>query len=160
MKWLAVIASMLTIALLAASGLILFQAIEPREEYALSGTAPTGLAPYDRIQKENVQVYSDRAVIYVAGLRWANFSSTGSMLPVIGQGSHAMQIIPKFPEEIRVGDIVSFRLDDAVIIHRVIGTGIDEEGLYFVTKGDNNPEPDPEPVRFSQIDRIVVGILY
>ena len=160
MKWLAVFASALAIALLSASGLILFQTIEPRTEYALSSTTPAGLVPYDRVQKENVQVYSDRAIIYMAGLRWANFSSTGSMLPVLGSGSHAIQVIPKFPEDIHIGDIVSYRLDGAVIIHRVIGTGSDEEGNYFITKGDNNPEPDPEPVRFSRIDRVVVGILY
>lgn len=82
------------------------------------------------------------------------------MLPVLGQGSHALQIVPKFPEDVHIGDIVSYELDGAVIIHRVIGTGADEEGQYFITKGDNNPEPDPEPVRFSQIDRVVIGILY
>jgi signal peptidase len=82
------------------------------------------------------------------------------MLPVLGSGSHAIQVIPKFPEDIHIGDIISYTLDGTVIIHRVIGTGSDEEGFYFITKGDNNPQPDPEPVRFSQIDRIVVGILY
>ncbi len=160
MKLLAFSASLLAIALLAASGIMMFQTIEPREEYTLSGTASAMPAPFDRVQKSNVQVYSDRAIIYMAGLRWANFSSTGSMLPVLGQGSHAIQIIPKFPEDIHIGDIISYTLDGSVIIHRVIGTGTDDEGLYFITKGDNNPAPDPEPVRFPQIDRIVVGILY
>ncbi|MEM2916173.1 MAG: signal peptidase I [Candidatus Woesearchaeota archaeon] len=160
MKWVALFASVLAIALLSLSGIVVFKAVEPREEYALSGKSTETPAPFDRVQQSNVQVYSDRAIIYMAGLRWANLSATGSMLPVLSHGSHAIQIVPKFPEDIHIGDIVSYNLDGVVIIHRVIGTGTDGKGVYFITKGDNNPEPDPEPVRFSQIDRVVIGILY
>ena len=38
--------------------------------------------------------------------------------------------------------------------------GIDEKGLYFRTKGDNLDYIDPEKIRFGQIKRVVVGILY
>jgi hypothetical protein len=159
-RGLAFIALLIAIILFGATAFLLLEQLQPREEYALSSESPTGMMPFDRIQKEQIEVYSDRAIIDVRGLLWANFSTTGSMLPVLGPSAHALQIIPKSAGEIQVGDIVSYRIDSRVIIHRVIKKGADENGDYFITKGDNNAEQDPFPVRFSQIDRVVVGILY
>jgi hypothetical protein len=45
-------------------------------------------------------------------------------------------------------------------VHRVVGIENDENGIYFVTKGDNYYKEDPYKVRFSQVDGIIVGILY
>ncbi len=36
----------------------------------------------------------------------------------------------------------------------------DEEGKYFITKGDNVPIPDPVKVRFKDICGVVVAIIY
>jgi hypothetical protein len=151
---------LLAIVLFGFTAFLLLDKMQPREEITLSADTPTGMLPADRISKDQIEVYSDKAVLDVKGLLWANFSTTGSMLPVLGPGAHALQIIPKSAGEIQVGDIVSYKLDSRIIIHRVIEISNDEAGIYFITKGDNNAEPDPFPVRFSQIDRIVVGILY
>lgn len=45
-------------------------------------------------------------------------------------------------------------------VHRVVDIGNDNTGIYFTTKGDNYYKEDPDKVRFSQIEGIVVGILY
>lgn len=82
------------------------------------------------------------------------------MLPVLGSTAHALQIAPASPADIRVGDIISFRYDSKILSHRVIDAGTDKDGAYYITQGDNNPTPDPVLVRFSQIDRVLVGILY
>jgi Fe-S-cluster formation regulator IscX/YfhJ len=42
----------------------------------------------------------------------------------------------------------------------VIETGEDSNGWYAIFKGDNNPIRDPSKVRFSQIRRIVVAVIY
>ena len=34
------------------------------------------------------------------------------------------------------------------------------EGIYFILKGDNNPEQDPGRVRFKQIKRVLIGVIY
>ena len=47
-----------------------------------------------------------------------------------------------------------------VVIHRVKEIGKDIEGWYLKAKGDNNEREDPERIRFSQIDRVVVAIIY
>jgi hypothetical protein len=46
------------------------------------------------------------------------------------------------------------------IIHRVVYKGQDEQGTYFIMKGDNLPTSDPGRVRFSQMERVVVGLIY
>ena len=82
------------------------------------------------------------------------------MDPVLDSTSHAIQIIPKIPEDVHVGDIASYSTDNGTIIHRVIETGYDSEGWYALFKGDNNPVKDPDKVRFKNIRRIVVAIIY
>jgi len=65
-------------------------------------------------------------------------------------------------DEIIVGDIISYNVDgyDFAFVHRVIEIGNDELGIYFITKGDNYYQKDPNKIRFSQIEGVVVGILY
>ncbi len=157
-RGLAATAAVLAIALLSLSFNMFFLQ-QPRQEMT-AGEQLTGMIPADRIQKDQVQVYTDHVAINIPGVRWANFSTTGSMLPVLGAGAYALQVMPLKPDDIQVGDIISYKYDGRIIIHRVIEISSDELGKFFITKGDNNPEPDPEPVRFSQIDRVVVGILY
>lgn len=157
-RGLAATAAVLAIVLLSLSINTLFLQ-QPREEMT-AGEQLTGMIPADRIQKEQVQVYTDHVSISIPGVRWANFSTTGSMLPVLGAGAYALQVVPLKPADIQIGDIISYKYDGRIIIHRVIEISSDESGWYAMTKGDNNPEQDPEPVRFSQIDRVVVGILY
>ena len=54
-----------------------------------------------------------------------------------------------------VGEVVTYQIrsdDPAVVTHRIIATGIDiEGGRTYITQGDNNPQPDPEPVEPAQI---------
>ena len=63
--------------------------------------------------------------------------------------------------KIKIGDIVSYSyVDGTTIIHRVAQIGNDENGWYAVAKGDNSSFADPDKVRFSQIKRVVVAIVY
>jgi signal peptidase I len=81
------------------------------------------------------------------------------MLPTLGEGVNGISVAPKSPDEIDVGDIVSFRRNDQIIVHRVVEKGVDAEGLYFVTKGDNSRADDGK-VRFDEIERVLIGIVY
>ncbi len=139
---------------------LFMEGLQPREEQTANIESPTGLLPFDRIAQDDVHVYANTVAIDLPNVRWANFSATGSMLPVLGPSAHALQIIPGKPGDIHVGDIVSFRYEGRVIIHRVIEAGTDDRGTFYITQGDNNAEPDPLLVRFADIDRVVVAILY
>ena len=123
-------------------------------------SAQERISPSNHIKEKQIEVYDNFAVIQVDNLFWAKFSDTNSMDPLIDKDTNSLEIKPKSTDEIRVGDIISYSFYDITIIHRVIRIGEDEFGWYAVAKGDNNPEPDPEEVRFSQVNGVVIGILY
>ena len=116
-------------------------------------------SPRDRIAEEDIHVFADRVVIDIEDPVWATFTDTNSMDPVIDTGANAIEIIPKTPEEIQAGDIIAYTSGNISIIHRVVEVGNDGQ-WYAITKGDNNPTTDPGKVRFSQIKRVVVAIIY
>lgn len=119
-------------------------------------------SPYDFISTGDILVYSDRVVIKVSNPEWAVFTDTNSMDPVIDSGSNAIEVVPETESDIHVGDIVAYRsvYKSGVIVHRVVEIGSDSDGWYALLKGDNNPGVDPGKIRFSQVERIVVGIIY
>ncbi len=95
--------------------------------------------------------------------------NTGSMYPVIGDGTSLI-----FKEDFDVydlaeGDIIDFKKDvnDSLyklsVTHRIIEIGYDREGIYFITKGDNNEIDDTKKygkIRPEQITGVVIGIIY
>ncbi len=119
-------------------------------------------SPKDRVPEDLILVTNEKVVLNIKGAEWASFTDTNSMDPVIDEGAHAIEIIPRSEEEIQVGDIVAYESEyaEGTIIHRVVYKGQDEKGTYFVLKGDNNPISDPGKIRFSQIKRVVVAIIY
>lgn len=119
-------------------------------------------SPQDHISEEQIRVYNDRVIIMIEDPKWASFTDTNSMDPVIDYGSNAIEIIPDGTSDIQPGDIISYEIGyaEGAIIHRVTSTGYDEEGWYCKVKGDNNPFSDPGKVRFEQVRRVVVGIIY
>jgi signal peptidase len=99
---------------------------------------------------------------------------SGSMEPNIHEGD-LLFIMGVDAEEIKsgtaedkTGDVIVFDArwlwtgaPQEPIVHRVIGKYLDGDTWMFVTKGDANSLPDPEPVPESNIIGVVVGrILY
>ena len=117
-------------------------------------------SPADRVKESQIYVYPDEVVINIENAVWSTFTDTNSMDPVIDAGANAIQIVPKSPTEIQVGDIISYDTSIGTVIHRVIEIGYDDKGWYAIAKGDNNSEPDPSKVRFEKIKRVVVAIIY
>lgn len=124
--------------------------------------SPERLSPYDRIKEDKIFVYNDRVVIYIDNPEWAKFTDTNSMDPILDEGANAIEVVPKNPSDVHVGDIVSYESDYAsgTFIHRVVKIDYDNEGWYAVLKGDNNPDEDPGKIRFKQIKRVLVAVIY
>ena len=119
-------------------------------------------SPADRIKEYDIHVYKDRVVLDIEDVIWAKFLDTNSMDPFIDEDANALEIVPKSASDLQVGDVASYNskfLDDPVI-HRIVSIGEDDQGWYARFKGDNNPATDPEKVRFEQINRVVVAVLY
>ena len=94
---------------------------------------------------------------------------TPSMDPKIPVGSFVL-IKKAAPEEIAVGDIITFFTDDPdpvvagkTITHRVLAISCEDGKYVFTTKGDNtatNPVPDAYPARGERlVGRYVCGML-
>ncbi|MBN2459036.1 signal peptidase I [Candidatus Woesearchaeota archaeon] len=118
--------------------------------------------PFSRISEEDIKVYSDRIIIYVNKAFPASFSGSKSMYPYIREGIYALEVKPDTQDELKIGDIIGFRSEifNTTIIHRITEIGEDEEGWYAITKGDNNPAPDPGKVRFGDVVGVLVGLIY
>lgn len=85
---------------------------------------------------------------------------SGSMEPEYHVGS-LIYVKKTEPEEIKVGDPITFVLNEELTVatHRVIE--IDSENQRFYTKGDANENPDSKPVHFKNlIGRPVFSIPY
>ncbi len=85
------------------------------------------------------------AVLWTPSFFHLSFNTilSGSMEPAITTG--AMVVMAKVaPEEIKVGDVIGFRVEgmDTPVCHRVTEIKETEEGTGFLTKGDANEEPD------------------
>lgn len=123
-------------------------------------SAPEMSSPSDWIKESQIKVYSDQVIISLNNPSWASFTNTNSMDPFLDETSNAIEIKPKSPEDIQPGDIISFRTELGIIIHRVIEKGEDGQGTYFLVKGDNNTFRDPFKVRFKDIQGVLVAIIY
>ena len=87
--------------------------------------------------------------------KWRLFSVvSGSMEPALPIGTIiAVKHAAHHPLE--PGSMITFRAEDILITHRIVDIGHDGE-YYYITRGDANQNPDPQPVRPNQ----VVGKVY
>ena len=79
---------------------------------------------------------------------------------MIDAGANGIEMIPKTPDDISVGDIISYKRSGQLIVHRVIEKGEDDNGYFFRTKGDNNLVADPGLVRFDQVQGVLFAVVY
>ena len=83
--------------------------------------------------------------LYIHNEYMISYIRSPSMEPTYMTGD---LVIIKFcsPREIHVGDVIVFRNPynpDMLILHRVVAIKRDGGSIYFLTKGDNNPDIDP-----------------
>jgi hypothetical protein len=116
-------------------------------------------SPSDWIKDENITISGNSIIVEIGNFTLSNYADTGSMEPTINNFSKGISIKPKTPEDIQIGDIVSYFKKNKIIVHRVIEKGRDEFGDYFITKGDNNANPDKK-IYFKEIKSVIIGVLY
>jgi len=119
-------------------------------------------SPQDHIKQEAIHVFNNKIIIDVEDASWSTFTDTNSMDPFIDTGANGLEIKPTRFSQIKVGDIISYKPTgkNSLVIHRVVATGTDSKGWYAKTKGDNNPTLDPGKIRFSQINGVLIGVIY
>lgn len=113
----------------------------------------------DFITEEDIIIRQNQVIININNSNLTRYSSSGSMEPILNEKANSIVIVPKSPDDLNLGDIITYSKEGELIVHRIIKKGIDNEGVYFITKGDNNAFED-EKVRFSQIKSVIVAIVY
>lgn len=85
----------------------------------------------------------------LAGLQVFNVIS-GSMEPTYSVGD-LLYVKTVDPDSVKVGDPITFVLNEDLVVatHRVVA--IDSENRYFTTKGDANKGADAPPVHFNNL---------
>lgn len=82
-----------------------------------------------------------------------------SMAPVLREGD-LIKYKKASPSELEVGDIIVYRIPPlvqkysdcpSVVTHRVVEIRGTTAGLYYRTKGDNNPAQDPWSVEYGDV---------
>ncbi len=116
-------------------------------------------SPSDFIKESNIVAENNQINIFIENFTLSRYNSSKSMFPLISNSSTGINKIPSSEKEINIGDIISFKSNNRIIVHRVIEKGYDKKGVYFITKGDNNTFRD-EKIRFSQIRSVLVAIIY
>ncbi len=77
--------------------------------------------------------------------------STESMEPELKKGDAI--IIKKVAEDqLRVNDIVTFKINGEIITHRIVRIDDVNSEKFYITKGDNNNVEDSDELRFSDIE--------
>ncbi len=77
--------------------------------------------------------------------------STESMEPELKKGDAI--IIKKVAEDqLRVNDIVTFKINGEIITHRIVRIDEANSEKFYITKGDNNNVEDSDELRFSDIE--------
>lgn len=127
--------------------------------------------PSDEKKTSTGREIASYVIIILVGIILAqhlNVVVSGSMEPVFYRGD--VVVIEKTnlfgiqeinPEDLKVGDIIIYHATwfPEPVIHRIISVqkGSDNQ-TYYVTKGDNNPRPDPALVSTSQVEAKVISI--
>lgn len=136
-----------------------------KEKIIVKENKPMGeekYSPDDRIKESDIYLYSSGVRIGINNAKMRKFIDSNSMDPLIDEGTTTIEIKPMYADEIKIGDIIAYKVDgyDYAFVHRVVDIGEDEQNIYFSTKGDNYYKEDPNKVRFEQIEGIIVGVLY
>ena len=114
--------------------------------------------------KKNIVFYVVTGILIILVLLNSGFMKyqtlvigSNSMYPYMARGD-VILIEKKKGEEINkleVGDILVFRYDGKIIAHRIQKVIEKKSGNYFVTKGDNNNQPDSSVISEEKVIGIV-----
>ena len=91
----------------------------------------------------------------------SGITNTNSMEPLIDEGHLALIEDPPRKEDLIVEDIILFFrvIDRQRVLHRIIEVGVDENGWYCITRGDNTVWIDGK-IRYNNVLGVCVGIIY
>jgi signal peptidase I len=121
-------------------------------------TTDVAVESTQRIPFDAYKVYPDNIQVDYPGLKYAKVSSD-SMAPLITHDSVVFEKAPESPDDINMGDVISFYEPsvDGTVLHMVVGIIQSDTATFYKTKGVANPEADPWLVPYGNVKGIMVG---
>jgi len=117
-------------------------------------------APLGSIDKNSIIFDNEKVIINVKGASLGKYADTGSMKPTLDENTKGIRIPITDKETVKIGDIITYENElGEYIIHRVVSIGLDEEGVYYLLKGDNNFIIDAK-VYYEQLRYKLVGVIW
>ncbi len=118
----------------------------------------------DILEESEIHVFKNKTIIDGKFARLSP-AGTNSMLPLFGLENTVLGLHTD-GENLSVGTIITFDVSwydeeqDVPVVHRIIDTGSDADGFYYVVKGDNNPNIDPWKIRPEHVDTVIAAVIY
>jgi len=116
-------------------------------------------APSNYLNRSDIIIYSDKVCLNISNASVSNYADSGSMKNTLDENSNGIWIEITSPNDVHIGDIVSYSKGNDTIIHRVIGIENKSNETFFKLKGDNNNFPDPI-VNYSQLKEKTIILVY
>jgi len=122
-------------------------------------------SPRNIVDQKNISYDKVNKRIIIKGIEgpiWlTTVQNTNSMDPVVDYG-HTCILSDDFDaDDLVVGDVAVYKKANGnQVIHRIVKISSDEDGRYFIFKGDNNFIEDVLKVRDNQIDCLLLGVIY
>lgn len=119
---------------------------------------PIIYAPSNYINESQIYFYEDKVCIDIINASLGNYAGTGSMRAVLDENSNGIKI-PIKQTNINLGDIVTYKDGNDLIIHRVVDIKIKDSQTYYLMKGDRNSHVDGW-INESQMVYKTIAIIY
>lgn len=117
-------------------------------------------SPSDFLKDDDILILNSNVILNVKNAFLTKFADTNSMDPVLDENSNGIEVPYTEDMVLNVGDIISFDYDGLTRIHRIVSIQKDDEGVYYLTQGDNAKNIDALKVRSSQIKGKLIGVIY
>lgn len=128
--------------------------------YATYEYITTGDIPSPPARNTRVAYYLDRVVIYINETQGTLYSNTKSMDPTLDAGMEGVLMKVECPNNLFVGDIISYKHSGYYISHRVVKMGYDSVGWWAYTKGDTNTFRDTWKIRCDDVVGVTMAVIY
>lgn len=125
---------------------------------------PTTLQP-SLYSEGEIKVYKDRIIIYAGqgdSFFLGHMVSSTSMKPAIPDNATIIYLTNFSKEDLHIGDVVGISRNieeygtNLDLVHRIVNISESDNEECYITKGDNNKNPDSTCWEFSEIKGIAI----
>ena len=123
------------------------------------------ISPNDWIRRDQIKYDPITRTVSIGGLepevKVFGVADTGSMDGLVDFG-HSVILTDNFDKDkLAIGDIIAYyQISLNLTLHRIVEMGLDSQGKWYHTRGDNCIDNDGYRLRKEHIKYLLLGIIY